>query len=111
MSARDHIAAGIGWREHAGDGPVLVALHGIGSEARAFDALAAALPNWRVLAWEAPGYGPSEALGVDWPSAMDYAAVLEAFLDARGLARVHLLGHSLGTLIGAAFAKAQKKRG
>jgi len=110
MSAQDHIAAGIGWREHAGDGPVLVALHGIGSEARAFDALAAALPGWHVLAWEAPGYGPSEALAVEWPSAADYAAVLQAFLDARGLTRVHLLGHSLGTLIGAAFAKACPER-
>lgn len=105
MSARDHIAAGFGWREHPGDGPVLVALHGIGSEARAFDPLAAALPGWRVVAWEAPGYGPSEALAQDWPTAGNYAEALEAFLDARGLTRVHLLGHSLGTLIGAAFAK------
>lgn len=105
MSARDHIAAGFGWREHPGDGPVLVALHGIGSEARAFDSLAAALPGWRMIAWEAPGYGPTEALPIDWPTARDYAAALKAFLDARGLDRVHLLGHSLGTLIGAAFAK------
>lgn len=110
MSAQDHIAAGFGWREHAGDGPVLVALHGIGSEARAFDPLAAALPGWRVLAWEAPGYGPTEALPIDWPTAPDYAVALTAFLDARGVERVHLLGHSLGTLIGAAFAKAHPAR-
>jgi Predicted hydrolases or acyltransferases (alpha/beta hydrolase superfamily) len=110
MSGRDHIAAGIGWREHPGDGPVLVALHGIGSEARAFDALAGCLPGWRLLAWEAPGYGPSEALPVEWPAASDYADVLEAFLDARDLGRVHVLGHSLGTLIGAAFAKAYPGR-
>lgn len=110
MSPRDHIAAGFGWREHAGDGPLLVALHGIGSEARAFDALAGLLPGWRLLAWEAPGYGPTEPLSVDWPTAADYAEALGCFLDARGLGRVHLLGHSLGTLIGAAFARAHPGR-
>lgn len=110
MSARDHIAAGFGWREHPGDGPVLVALHGIGSEARAFDALADHLPGWRLLAWEAPGYGPTEPLSVDWPVAADYAEALGCFLDARRLGRVHLLGHSLGTLIGAAFARARPQR-
>ncbi|MCB1390616.1 MAG: alpha/beta hydrolase, partial [Rhodobacteraceae bacterium] len=110
MSGQDHIAAGIGWREHQGDGPVLVALHGIGSEARAFDPLAALLPGWRVLAWEAPGYGPSEPLATDWPRAADYAEALARFLDARGLNRVHLLGHSLGTLIGAAFARSCPER-
>lgn len=104
MSAQDHITAGIGWREHPGDGPVLVALHGIGSEARAFDAVAAHLPGWRVIAWEAPGYGPSTPLPMDWPVAADYATALRGLLKALDLPRVHLMGHSLGTLIGAAFA-------
>ncbi len=110
MNARDQITAGIGWREHPGDGPVLVALHGIGSEARAFDALAAHLPGWRVIACEAPGYGPSAPLPMDWPVAADYAAALLPWLDALDLPRAHLLGHSLGTLIGAAFARAYPGR-
>ena len=110
MSARDTITAGIGWREHQGDGPVLVALHGIGSEARAFDGVAQALPGWRVIAWEAPGYGPSAPLAMDWPVAADYATALAGFLDALSLPKVHVVGHSLGTLIGAAFARAHPQR-
>jgi len=110
MSGQDHIAAGFGWREHPGDGPVLLALHGIGSEARAFDALGRHLPGWRLLAWEAPGYGPTAPLSQDWPTAAVYAEALAVFLNARGLERVHLLGHSLGTLIAAAFARAHPHR-
>ena len=110
MTARDHITAGIGWREHQGDGPALMALHGIGSEARAFDAVAEALPGWRVIAWEAPGYGPSTPLAMEWPTAADYADALARLLDALSLPQVHLLGHSLGTLIGAAFARAHPQR-
>ena len=38
------------------------------------------------------------------PDAGDYAAALDRFLAALKLGRVHLLGHSLGTLIAARFA-------
>lgn len=110
MRPSPHITAGFGWREHPGDGPVLVALHGIGAEARAFDAMAAHLPDWRVIAWEAPGYGPSTALPNAWPVAADYATSLGVFLTALDLSRVHLMGHSLGTLIGAAFARQAPQR-
>jgi pimeloyl-ACP methyl ester carboxylesterase len=103
--AVDFRASGFGWRERAGTGPVLVALHGIGSEARSFDPLAAHLPGWRVIAWEAPGYGPSAPLSSDWPLAMDYAEALDRMTAMMGLGRFHLVGHSLGTLIGAAFAR------
>lgn len=100
----DHQAAGLSWRERAGKGPVLVALHGIGSEARCFDDLAASLPGWRLIAWNAPGYGASVPLSMDWPVAADYAAVLARFVQVLGLGGFHLLGHSLGTLIAAAYA-------
>lgn len=92
------------WRERPGAGPVLLALHGIGSEARCFDRLAACLPGWRLIAWNAPGYGASAPLAQDWPLAADYAAALHGLVTALGLGRVHLLGHSLGTLVAAAYA-------
>lgn len=104
----DRVTGGIGWRERPGadGGATLVCLHGIGSQARAFDALAAELPaGARVIAWEAPGYGPSAPLPQDWPVAADFADALARFADALGLGQFVLLGHSLGTLIGAAFAR------
>ena len=108
--ARDHITGGFGWREWAGEGPVALCLHGIGSRAGGWARLADHLPDWRVLAWDAPGYGPSAALPMNAPSASDYARALADFMAARGLERVHLVGHSLGTLIGAAFARAFPER-
>ncbi|GEP54552.1 alpha/beta fold hydrolase [Reyranella soli] len=88
-----------------GQGTPLVLLHGIGSAARSFAAqLDAFSSHWRVLAWDAPGYGASEALPMAHPTAADYAAALERFLRERGVSEFHLLGHSLGCLMAAAFA-------
>lgn len=96
---------GIEWRERPGSGGVLVCLHGIGSLASAFDDLLAYLPSeLRVICWNAPGYGRSEPLAADWPMAADYAEALLSLCDALQLEHVHVLGHSLGTLMGAAFA-------
>ncbi|WP_346899131.1 alpha/beta hydrolase [uncultured Roseibium sp.] len=107
MTVQTHISGGIEYLERPaqGEGPVLVLLHGIGSNAMSFapflDHIA---PTFRVIVWNAPGYGGSEPLAKDWPQAADYAEALKGLLDRLGLDRVLLVGHSLGTLIGAAFA-------
>lgn len=108
---RDHADEGIAWRERAGGGPVLVGLHGIGSAADSFDTLAGHLPaDWRLIAWDMPGYGGSDPLPGQ-PLADDYAAALGRLLDRVAPdGRVHLLGHSLGTLIATAFAAAHPDR-
>lgn len=86
------------------DAPALVLLHGIGSAGRSFEhQIAAFSPRFRVLAWDAPGYGGSTELPVDHPTASDYAIELVKLLDERGIRRCHLLGHSLGCLIAARF--------
>ena len=111
MSAfADHVAGGFGWRARPGPGPVLLALHGIGSQPRAFDALARHLDGWHVIGWETPGYGVSSPLAQGWPVAADYADALLRFVNVLGLARFHLMGHSLGSLIAAAFGKAHPAR-
>lgn len=103
--------SGIEWLERDGSGPAIVLLHGIGSNAGSFIPLQGFLPqSARLLAWNAPGYGASRALVPRWPSAKDYARVLLDWLDAAGLERVILVGHSLGTLIAAAFARAHPGR-
>ena len=102
-------AAGISYLERAGEGEALVLLHGIGSQGASFTPLLGGVTG-RVIAWNAPGYGESEALAEDWPIAADYARALERFLDALGLGRVALLGHSLGALMAASFAAGRRER-
>ena len=48
--------------------------------------------------------------GPEAPAASDYAAALKALLDALDIGRIHLLGHSLGGLVAAAFAAANPDR-
>lgn len=89
-----------------GAGIPVIFLHGIGSSARSWQAAFDVAPaDWHVMAWNAPGYPPSSHLPADWPNASDYAQRLKALLDARNLQKTHLVGHSLGCLIAARFAK------
>jgi len=83
----------------------LVLLHGIGSNASSFAALAKAMPaGIDVIAWDAPGYGASTSLAGDMPTPRAYADVLAKFLDALGMPRIALAGHSLGALFAGNFA-------
>jgi pimeloyl-ACP methyl ester carboxylesterase len=89
----------------------VVLLHGIGSGAaswvRQLDALGA---TRRVLAWDAPGYGASTPVHGASPAAADYAAALAAWLDALGIARCVLVGHSLGAIVAGGLARAMPER-
>src|SRR5256885_11891381 len=76
-------------------------LHGISSGAASWLDVALELaPRARVLAWDAPGYGRSTPLAPDAPTGADYARVLEQSLQALGVRRCLLVGHSLGALMG-----------
>ena len=95
----------------AGEGPALVLLHGIGSGAGSWAGqLPAFADRFRVVAWDAPGYGGSAALAGSAPAAADFAEALAAFLDALGIERCHLVGHSLGALMACAFARRRPER-
>jgi len=88
--------------QDAGSGLPLVLLHGIGSAATSFRyQLQGLSTRFRVVAWDAPGYGASTPLAIEPPSASDYAAALDAWLRALDIDRCHLVGQSLGTLIAA----------
>ena len=95
----------IAYRE-AGSGPAVLALHGIGAGSASWAAQFAALSSrFRVVAWDAPGYGGSDPLPGETPSAACYGDTAAALLDALDIGKVHLLGHSMGALIGAAFCR------
>ena len=84
-----------------------VLLHGIGSGSGSWlGVLERIAGGERFLAWDAPGYGITTPLTQSTPAASDYAAVLAHLVDALGLQRFHLVGHSLGCLMAGAYAAA-----
>jgi pimeloyl-ACP methyl ester carboxylesterase len=93
------------------DGPPIVLLHGIGSGSASwvqqFEALG---EHYRVLAWDAPGYGESTPVLPESPIANDYAFVLTEWLDALQLQQCVLIGHSLGAIIAGAFTATRAER-
>jgi len=106
-------AAGIEFLRRTGNGktPPVILLHGIGSNADSFGPLAAALPpSFDVLAWNAPGYSASQPLVAPSPAPRDYAEMLRAMLDAIGISRIMVVGHSLGALFAASFAASYPER-
>ena len=102
FEARDG-ASRVAYRR-AGAGPAVVLIHGVGLQKAIWgpqmDALVA---DHDVIAVDMPGHGgssrPPEA-----PRLSDYADALLALLDGLGIARVHVVGHSMGALVALEFA-------
>lgn len=88
----------------AGTGKALVLLHGISSGSGSWvKQLQSLSHHFHIIAWDAPGYGQSDRLAMVHPNAADYAQRLKGMLDALGLSKVILIGHSLGAMQAAAF--------
>jgi len=84
--------------------PVIVVLHGIGSGSGSWAHLLSHFENqYRVLAWDAPGYNCSTPLSENRPGALGYAHALHDFLDAMDVSPKIILGHSLGAMIAGAY--------
>ncbi|NVK43001.1 MAG: alpha/beta hydrolase [Oceanospirillaceae bacterium] len=97
----------LAYRE-AGEGPVLLLLHGISSGSGSWvNQLEGLSDRFRVVAWDAPGYGGSEPLATAEPTALDYARALQGLVEALALEQPLLVGHSLGALQAAAYASVQ----
>jgi 3-oxoadipate enol-lactonase len=96
--------ARIAWEE-AGDGPVVLLVHGIGSSRRTWDSMVGPLvaSGHRVVRLDLRGFGdsvsPPGSFGMD-----DFLGDLVAFVDALGLGELHLVGHSLGGMIAQRYA-------
>ena len=100
----------VSYRE-AGTGPALVLLHGIGNQSGSWVRQLEALGGrFRTVAWDAPGYGESDRLPAESPTAADYAGALAGLLDALGIARAVLVGSSLGALVAGAFAASRPEQ-
>lgn len=99
-----------------GVGPALVCVHGAGGSHRHWGGLLAGLAGAaRVIALDLPGHERSAARGGDSSapgtvSIAAYAADVAAFLDALGLERPLLAGHSMGAAIALELTAAAPER-
>jgi 3-oxoadipate enol-lactonase len=94
----------------AGRGPLVLFLHGIGGNRRAWDdQLAFFSREFTAAAWDARGYGDSE----DYDGALDFrdfSADLVRLLHFFKIERAHLVGLSMGGRIARSFALARPER-
>ncbi|MFN2644255.1 MAG: alpha/beta fold hydrolase [Burkholderiales bacterium] len=100
---------GISYRE-SGTGPALVCLHGIGAASAGWLPQLETLKGYRLIAWDAPGYGESDFLPAEKPGPADYAQALHEFLERLLLKDVVLVANSLGCLMATAYAAAHPER-
>lgn len=100
-------AAEITYRESGRkDAPALVLLHGIGSTSAGWRLQYGPLgEHFRVIAWDAPGYGGSKPLAGKAPSAEAYAQALARLFDALGIRTAIIGTNSWGTPTGVVFAR------
>ena len=100
------------YREHGDeDGEPIVLLHGYTDSSFSFSLLQPLLdPNrYRTLALDQRGHGDSERPVAGY-SMDELAADVERFLDARGIARATVVGHSMGSLVARRFAATRPER-
>ena len=86
--------------EHLGGAPLIVLLPGLTANAHAFDGLiqAGLSPRFRVLALDLRGRGLSDAPAEGYTMA-NHAADVIGLLDALGIERATIAGHSFGGLL------------
>jgi 3-oxoadipate enol-lactonase len=93
----------------SGDGDAVVLLHGFPLSREIWDAQVRALSGYRVVAMDLRGMGASRV--VDGPYLMEsLAGDVAAVLDALGIERATLVGHSLGGYVALAFARMYVER-
>lgn len=94
----------------AGEGPPLIMVHGIGARRQGWNALIEHLKSdFRCISYDLRGHGDSPksagAFGLD-----ELVADLEALRAKLGIEKAHVIGHSLGGMIGPAYARAHPDR-
>lgn len=93
-----------------GQGPALVMIHGIGARKTGWDKITASLKDrYTCIRYDLRGHGespvPDEPFGLD-----ELVADLEAIRQRLGVEQMHIIGHSLGGMIGPAYAHKYPER-
>ena len=109
FQGRDGLESRVAYRR-AGAGPAVVLIHGVGLQKAIWgpqmDALVA---DHDVIAMDMPGHGKSSQ-PPEAPVLADYADAVLALLDGLGIARAHVVGHSMGALVALEFALTHPER-
>ncbi|WP_447554642.1 alpha/beta fold hydrolase [Vreelandella sp. EE22] len=91
--------------------PLIVLAHPLGmSQAVWDDVLPALLPRYRVLTWDLPGHGASQAASSERITPADLAAEALALAELAGDERFHFVGTSIGGVIGQKLIAAHSER-
>lgn len=81
--------------------PLVVLAHPLGmSQAVWDDVIPALLPRYRVLTWDLPGHGASQAVSGTQITPADLAAEALALAELAGAQRFHFAGTSIGGVVG-----------
>jgi 3-oxoadipate enol-lactonase len=95
----DHERDGFAWRE-AGEGELVVLLHGLGGSRISWEPQLAELgTRRRVAAWDLPGYGASAPLPLERVTFRALAGAVERFIEVLGEGHAHVVGISMGGMI------------
>lgn len=93
-----------------GSGPPLYMVHGIGSRRAGWAGLLPHLEgDFNCVTYDLRGHGESPVPPLPW-SLGDMVEDLEALRERLGHRRIHVIGHSLGGMIGPAYARAHPER-
>ncbi|NKB78137.1 MAG: alpha/beta fold hydrolase [Gammaproteobacteria bacterium] len=93
-----------------GSGPALYMVHGIGSRKVTWDGIVPALKaHFTCVTYDLRGHGDSPIDSTPY-SLDDMVADLEALREKLGHEAIHVIGHSLGGMIGPAYARAYPNR-
>ncbi|MBS0374377.1 MAG: alpha/beta fold hydrolase [Proteobacteria bacterium] len=88
-----------------GEGPPLILIHGIGASRHSWDGLILRLRDeFRIVSYDLRGHGRSPRPAPPY-SLDDLVEDLEALRRELGIERAHFAGHSLGGMIGPAYAR------
>ena len=88
-----------------GEGPCLVLLHGYLESAEIWDSFADRIPQgYRLIIPDLPGHGRSGTWGA-LHSMDDLAGAIRAIVEAEGIGKIFLVGHSMGGYVLMAFAE------
>lgn len=100
-------------RQHykeGGSGEALILIHTNGGSSWQYaEVFPLLLTRMRVIAWDLPGHGDSDAIPRHY-SVEDYADALNGFMEALGLTSAHVSGCSIGGSVSVAFASRYPRR-